>query len=420
MPRNGQGVYSLPPNTAAVTGQTIASAPYNTVNNDLANDLNAARPITSGGTGATNAADALDNLGGVGQTNFLSAYSIGDFYETVRNIAAVDGVWLRRNGALYDSATYPTLATLLPALSDAVEWSTLNVFISGDGRTVIATPTGFMLLNDDGTNTKVYTTTDGTNWSVISTIPGFRAYDVVRGGGVYVAVDGTGYASVSNDGVTWSSPATINTMTSVQGVTYGNSLFVAGGDAGKISTSPDGVTWTARTSGTSEFLWRVRYVNSTFIATGSNGTIISSTNGTSWTLRTSGVTNVIWDVTFGAGIYVFVGSAGLILTTPNLTGFTPRTSGTSSTLYSVVYSSAGFALVGASGVARISTAGTSWVSTPTGVGFNLVYMIVDPNNPARYYATGNGAVTGLRTLPTQFRVPNDDPTYGWIKAEDAA
>lgn len=64
MSRNGAGVYSLPAGTEAIPGQTIDSGDFNTLTQDLANDNNTARPVVAGGTGATNAADALANLGG--------------------------------------------------------------------------------------------------------------------------------------------------------------------------------------------------------------------------------------------------------------------------------------------------------------------------------------------------------------------
>jgi hypothetical protein len=63
MPRSGGGVYSAPVGTTAVTGTAIESAPYNALIADLVADANAARPVSAGGTGAANAADARTNLG---------------------------------------------------------------------------------------------------------------------------------------------------------------------------------------------------------------------------------------------------------------------------------------------------------------------------------------------------------------------
>lgn len=63
MPRSGGGVYSLPSGTIAVTETTIASVEYNNFLTDLVTDLNAARPITAGGTGGITALAARTNLG---------------------------------------------------------------------------------------------------------------------------------------------------------------------------------------------------------------------------------------------------------------------------------------------------------------------------------------------------------------------
>ena len=62
MPRDGSGVYTKPANTTATANTTIESAAYNTLMDDVAADLNTARPVVSGGTGATNATSARVNL----------------------------------------------------------------------------------------------------------------------------------------------------------------------------------------------------------------------------------------------------------------------------------------------------------------------------------------------------------------------
>ena len=63
MPRSGGGVYSKPAGTTAVPNTTIESAKFNSVIDDIATDLNTARPISAGGTGSTTAADARTALG---------------------------------------------------------------------------------------------------------------------------------------------------------------------------------------------------------------------------------------------------------------------------------------------------------------------------------------------------------------------
>ena len=63
MPRDGSNIYTQPfPDVA--TGTTIESTVYNGYTADITIDLNTARPIIAGGTGANNTLDAMVNLGG--------------------------------------------------------------------------------------------------------------------------------------------------------------------------------------------------------------------------------------------------------------------------------------------------------------------------------------------------------------------
>jgi hypothetical protein len=63
MPRDGSGIYTKPfPDV--VTGTTIQSTVHNGTISDVAQDLNAPRPIVAGGTGASNARDAMTSLQG--------------------------------------------------------------------------------------------------------------------------------------------------------------------------------------------------------------------------------------------------------------------------------------------------------------------------------------------------------------------
>jgi len=85
MPRDGSNIYHRPPGTDAVTGTTVASAPYNANVADVEQDLNTPRPIVAGGTGANNADQALQNLSGEKAkqvvTNFDStSWTPGSFY----------------------------------------------------------------------------------------------------------------------------------------------------------------------------------------------------------------------------------------------------------------------------------------------------------------------------------------------------
>jgi hypothetical protein len=64
MARNVGGTYSLPSGSLVTDGvDDILATQHNTPLQDIADDLNIARPIVAGGTGATSAAAALTNLG---------------------------------------------------------------------------------------------------------------------------------------------------------------------------------------------------------------------------------------------------------------------------------------------------------------------------------------------------------------------
>ncbi|WP_189347444.1 hypothetical protein [Mesorhizobium sp. M4A.F.Ca.ET.090.04.2.1] len=65
MPRAG-GVYSAPPGTKGTPNTTIESAKYNALVDDLVADANAARPVTSGGSGSSTAVGAADNFNAAG------------------------------------------------------------------------------------------------------------------------------------------------------------------------------------------------------------------------------------------------------------------------------------------------------------------------------------------------------------------
>lgn len=69
MPRDGSGVWSPPPGTTAVANEVIASTMWNALKDDIAADLNAPRPMASGGTGGTSASTARTNLGVVPQAS---------------------------------------------------------------------------------------------------------------------------------------------------------------------------------------------------------------------------------------------------------------------------------------------------------------------------------------------------------------
>lgn len=181
MPRNGSGVFSVPAGTTATPNTPIESAKYNAFVADLTNDLNLARPIVAGGTGATTksgAQQALDLEPGVDiqaynatlaalaaltlaadkliyatGANTLAAADLTSFARTL--LAGVDAAAMRTTLGLGDMSTKDDVAI---ADIDTTGTPSGNTILYGDGvwrqvgRLSYSNVTGSRAINTTYTN----------------------------------------------------------------------------------------------------------------------------------------------------------------------------------------------------------------------------------------------------------------------------
>ena len=184
------------------------------------------------------------------------------------------------------------------------------------------------------TDTSVFTSTDGQNWTAHNLGLSDSMQGVAFGNNAFVAV-GYNTAYTSTNGINWSTSTTTG-LVSPEDIAFGNNLFVAVGGTGKIVTSTDGVAWTPRTSGTTNRLTDIAYINNVFLVTGWDGTLLSSPDGVDWTKETTHTTEHLYGITYTTNTYVIGGANGTLLTFDGV-NYATRDTKTGISIYAVEY-----------------------------------------------------------------------------------
>lgn len=251
--------------------------------------------------------------------------------------------------------------------TDGITWTgtlldTTNAFDDIEFGDVAGTPT-FVVTS---AYKLFYTTDTGSTWidagssnGVVAATPSDIAF---AGTSTYIVTLGNGNVIRSTNGTNWST-VTTGASAPLNGITYGNGIFVAVGTGGIIYTSSTGgASWTSRTSGTVNSFNAVTWSGSLFVAIGESGTILTSPDGTTWTSRTSGTTVSLQNVVWGNNLFVVCGgtSTGTILTSPDGVTWTSRTSNSAGQLLAIVWSGSLFVSVGQSGSIVTSSDGVTW------------------------------------------------------------
>lgn len=163
MPRDGSNVYSPPAGTTATSGTTIESAKYNAFVADITSDLNAARPVSVGGTGVSTVSAA--------QTAFKippfdGGASISGTWEWQDDVGAVFGndadasiSWVSADSALAlkvgATARIEATATGADVTGDLTVSNDLAVTGDVSGATASGAMVSTDMLADKGSTTKV-------------------------------------------------------------------------------------------------------------------------------------------------------------------------------------------------------------------------------------------------------------------------
>lgn len=159
MPRNGSGVYSLPAGSTFTPNTLAQSSVVNSINNDIATDLNTVRPIVAGGTGASSAAAALAALGADAKVAYQTKSAnytaiLMDNNSFIRFTAGVTlsltaAATLGANWHLTVAAATGTI-TITPSGAELINGASSIVIPQGEGATVICDGTAFYTFASPG------------------------------------------------------------------------------------------------------------------------------------------------------------------------------------------------------------------------------------------------------------------------------
>ena len=123
---------------------------------------------------------------------------------------------------------------------------------------------------------------------------------VAYGGGVFVAVGGSGVVLTSPDGSAWTRAFLIRGRISM--TWRGTGTLRRGRLRGSGLYDPEGVFWSPRATGTAATLYRLAWNGTVLAAVGSSGTILTSPDSSSWAARSSGTDQSLRDIVWsGSG-----------------------------------------------------------------------------------------------------------------------
>ncbi len=144
--------------------------------------------------------------------------------------------------------------------------------------------------------------------------------------------------------------ATLSGAPALSGVAGGDPGWVLCGHGGVIFSSPDAAHWTPRSSGTTNWLYRVRWLEDRYVIVGQNGTLLTSPDGVTWSARPTGTTVWLTDAARAGGRFYVCGTQGTVLESPDTLAWTPVEVPTGKALYGLAARDNQLVIAGVEGV----------------------------------------------------------------------
>ena len=289
--------------------------------------------------------------------------------------------------------------------------------------TITDSASKFVAISNSGQSAYVLPTGLGGAWTAGGALPSANFTSLVYGGGVYVAVGGTGTTpaacSSSDNGVTWVSrtiPGSVTYSAVAWGPTgysttaTGSGLFVAISTGSNVTSySTNGTTWTQGGNLPSSTTWTsITWGNGRFVAVASGGTSIaySINGGATWTAAPAGLpVSQNWNqVSYGEGLFVAIApSSNICATSWDGINWVPQAMPSSSNWSSITFGNPTATNVGVNPlwVAVSSTSGTIGASIHTGATtIGRVKVTSNAVSEIRMWESGSGYPKGNVTATT--------------------
>ena len=322
------------------------------------------------------------------------------------------------NDIIYDGTRYIVVGDndFLKSSTDGVTWSsmmpnyplpsfTVNGYVFGGNNK-------FIIATGADNNVKMYSNTNGTFWTVSTTLNAYMS------GGIWIGTKfiwpvsktwtsgGSKFSSnttvVSTDGITWTSGGVMPWAGGVvqNCISWSGSIVCAINSTigTSAATTTDGVAWVGRTLPISQYWQCVTWGTPGFCAVGYSGSVYKggiSTDGITWTLTTT--PSSIVSLKYGAGVYCGIQSnyTDGVVSTDGIT-WTTTTMPAGSGWYALEWNGSKFCAIpftGNTSVCALSTDGITWTTTtmPAGIWYYIAW------SGTRFCAASNNGNFALST-----------------------